>query len=230
VSSANSEDRAAALRKVRTVIERMVRDGTAVARSDGSVHDLFPVAVSAAEGEALRGWVVREAAAHTIEVGLGYGLSTLFICEGLLASGDAAARHIAVDPFQATRFAGCGLQFLDEAGLAEMVEHCPEESQIALPRLLSEGRSFDFAFVDGNHRFDGVFLDLAYLGRLVRTGGILFLDDYQLPAVARASAFYVANLGWTIEEISPDDTLHQWAVLRTAKLPDKRPFDYYVDF
>jgi hypothetical protein len=29
--------------------------------------------------------------------------------------------------------------------------------------------------------FDGVFLDLIYLGRLVCAGGILFVDDYQLP-------------------------------------------------
>lgn len=215
---------------MRIVIDRLVGDGTAVARSDGTVHDLFPIAVSAAEGEALRRWVVREAATHTIEVGLGYGLSALFICEGLLANRDPTARHVAIDPYQATRFAGCGMQFLDEAGLAELVEHHAEESQIALPKFLSEGRSFDVAFVDGNHRFDGVFLDLAYLGRLVRAGGILFLDDYQLPAVARASSFYVANLGWTIEEISADDALHQWAVLRTSDLSDKRPFDYYVDF
>jgi hypothetical protein len=27
------------------------------------------------------------------------------------------ARHVAIDPNQATRFAGCGLQFLEEAGL-----------------------------------------------------------------------------------------------------------------
>lgn len=212
------------------MIERLVRDGTAVARSDGTVHDLFPVAVSAAEGEALRGWVIREAATHTIEVGLGYGLSALFICEGLLANDDATARHVVIDPHQATRFAGCGMQFLDEAGLAELVEHHAEESQIALPKFLSEGRSFDFAFIDGNHRFDGVFLDLVYLGRTVRAGGILFLDDYQLPAVARASSFCVTNLGWKLEEISTENDLHQWAVLRTSELPDTRSFDYYVDF
>ena len=44
-------DRGLALRGVRDVIERLVRDSTAVARSDGTLHDLFPVAASAAEGE-----------------------------------------------------------------------------------------------------------------------------------------------------------------------------------
>jgi predicted O-methyltransferase YrrM len=215
---------------VRSVIERLVRDGSAVAQSDGTVHSLFPVAASAAEGEALRGWVLREGARQTIEIGLGYGISALHVCEGLLANADPRARHLVIDPYQAMRFSNCGLHFLEEAGVAELVEHHAEESQISLPRLLSEGRSFHLAFVDGNHRFDGVFLDLVFLGRLVRAGGIVFVDDYQLPAVARAASFFLTNLSWTLEEVSAADDFHQWAVLRTSAAPDTRPFDYYVDF
>jgi predicted O-methyltransferase YrrM len=220
----------AAQRQVRDVIDRLVRDGKAVARSDGTVHTLFPVAASAAEGEALRTWVTREAAKHTIEIGLGYGISALFICEGLLANGEADARHVVIDPHQNTRFANCGVQFLDDAGLADMVEVHAGESQIVLPRCLAEGRHFDFAFVDGNHRFDGVFVDLVYLRRLVSAGGIIFVDDYQLPAVARAASFFVTNLGWTMEEVSAADESHQWAVLRTSVVPDTRRFDDFEDF
>jgi predicted O-methyltransferase YrrM len=223
-------DLGSALRLVRGVIERLVREGTAVARSDGTIHDIFPVAVYAAEGEALRDWVLREGATRTIEIGLGYGISALHICEGLLGNANPEARHLALDPYQATRFANCGLQFLEEAGVAQIVEHHAEESQIALPRFLGEARSFHLAFVDGNHRFDGVFLDLVFLGRLVRAGGIVFVDDYQLPAVARAVSFCATNLDWTIEEVSAADDLHRWAVLRTSSEADTRPFDYYVEF
>jgi predicted O-methyltransferase YrrM len=207
-----------------------MREGTARARPDGSLHTVFPVAASPAEGEALCAWIVREGATRTIEIGLGYGVSALFACEGLLENDAANARHVAIDPHQATRFADCGLQLLEDAGVAERVEHHAEDSQTALPRLLAEGRRFDLAFVDGNHRFDYVFVDLVYLGRLLRPGGIAFLDDYQLPGVARAAAFFVRNLGWTLEEVSPADEHHQWAVLRTSRLPDTRPYDHYVDF
>jgi predicted O-methyltransferase YrrM len=178
----------------------------------------------------LREWVQRERATQTVEVGFGYGISALFMCDGLLASGDAGARHVALDPNQSSRFDDCGLQLADEAGIGELVEFHEEASEIALPRFLAEERRFDLAFVDGNHRFDGVFLDLAYLGRLVRPGGIVFIDDYQLPAIARATSFWLTNLGWKTEELSPADDLHQWAVLRTSDTRDTRPFDYYVDF
>ncbi len=214
----------------RAVIDRLYRDGTVEARSDGTLHHLFPVAVTAEEGEALREWVQHEAATHTIEIGLGYGLAALFACEGLLANGDPTPRHVVLDPNQATRFANCGLQVLDDAGVAKLIEFHPEASETALPRFLSEGRRFDLAFIDANHRFDGIFLDLIYLGRLIRRGGILFVDDYQLPSIRRATSFCTTNLGWQIEQASTEDDLHHWAALRTAQAPHPRPFDHYVDF
>ena len=99
-----------------------------------------------------------------------------------------------------------------------------------MPRLLAEGRQFDLAFIDGNHRFEGVFLDLVYSGRLVRPGAVVFADDMQLPAVMRATAFCVSNLGWTVEDEGLEND-HEWVVLRTGS-PDafRRPFDSFVEF
>jgi predicted O-methyltransferase YrrM len=215
---------------VRNVIDRCVRRGECVAQSDGSVHALFPVAVGEAEGESLREWVRREGATRTIETGLGYGIAALFVCEGLLANDAERVGHVAVDPHQSTRFANVGLQLLDEAGASELVDVYAEESQLVLPRLLGEGHTFDLAFVDGNHRFDGVFLDLVYLGRLVRPGGIVFVDDLQLRSVARAVSFCMTNLEWKIEEDARAEDLHHWVVLRTPREPSARPFDHYVNF
>lgn len=109
-------------------------------------------------------------------------------------------------------------------------EHHAEESQIVLPALLAGGREFDFAFVDANHRFDWLLVDLFLLGRLLRPGTVIFLDDYQLPGVARAINFFVTNVGWSLEVVGDADPLHQWAALRTSSDPDDRPFSYFVDF
>lgn len=216
--------------EIRAVRDGLFRVGRLVSRADGSVHELAPVAIGAAEGEALARWVRQERASCTIEVGLGYAVSTLFICEALLETAGAEASHVALDPQQRTRFASCGLQVLKDASLAELVELHEEESQIVLPRFLGEGRRFHLAFVDGDHRFDGVFLDLVYLGRLVRPGGIVFVDDHQLPAIARAVSFFLTNLGWRMEESSAADPDHHWVVLRTAAPPLERAWDYFVDF
>ena len=218
------------LTRLRSVREHLLREGRVVARTDSSVHEIFPIALSAAAGEALRAWVIKERAAHTIEIGLAWGVGALYLCEGLLTIGNADAWHVALDPFQTTGFKNCGLQVLQDAGVLHLIEHHAEESQLALPRFVGEKRRFDFAFVDGSHLFDRVFLDLIYLGRLVRGEGVIFADDYQAPAVARAVRFCLSNLGWKLEEMAPPDDLHRWVVLRTPREPLDRRFPHFIEF
>lgn len=194
-----------------------------------ALDELAPVAIGPEEGAALRGWVRGERAERTIETGLGYAVSTLFICEGLIANG-LGARHVAVDPRVPNGHVDAGLRLLEDAGVRELVEFHAERSDVVLPRLLADGRRFDLAFVDGNHRFEGVFLDLVYCGRLLSPGAVVFADDLQLPAVRRATGFCVGNLGWTVEEEGREGE-HEWVVLRTgpAEAYD-RPFDSFVEF
>ncbi len=223
-------------KRVREVRDRLVTAGTVVARADGRSRELFPVAIGVEEGLALRDWVSKEGALRTLETGLGYAISTLFICEGLLANGPDG-RHVAADPYQLaglpmhrTTYVGVGLQILEEAGVRDLVEFYAEESQIVLPRLLAEGRRFDLAFLDGNHRFEGVFLDLIYSGRLLKEGGIVFVDDTQLPGVRRAVEFCVANLGWVTED-GGIEGVHEWLVLRTGPRDAfLRPHTEFFDF
>ena len=220
------ESTAPTLDALRATVDRLSSRATVVADLDGSEYKIFPKALSRSESEAARDWITRERAAQTVEVGLGYGLSTLHICEGLLLSGVPDAGHVAMDPFQRSGFSDCGLQVLGEAGVRHLVEFHPTSSQVLLPQFLDEGRSFDLAFIDGNHRFDYVFVDLFYLGRLVKRGGIVILDDYNLSGIQKAVAFYLTNLQWRIEEVVEDHSV----VLRTAEEPDERDFRYFADF
>jgi hypothetical protein len=65
--------------------------------------------------------------------------------------------------------------------------------------MVSEGRAFDLGFVDGDHRFEGVFLDLYYMTRLVRPGGVVVVDDMWMPSVRVAVSYAERNLGATLE-------------------------------
>jgi len=222
--------------RVREVRERLFAAGTVVAPADGVRRELFPVAIGLEEGLSLAGWVRKERALATLETGLGYGIATLFICEALLANGPDG-RHLAADPYQftglpghRTTYVGAGLQILEDAGVRDLIEFYAAESQIVLPRLLAEGRRFDLAFLDGNHRFEGVFLDLMYSGRLLKEGGIVFVDDTQLPGVRRAVDFCIANLGWFIED-GGEEGIHEWLVVRTGPSDAfLRPYFEFVDF
>ena len=223
--------------RVREVRERLLETGTVTGRAVARVHELFPVAVGLNEGLALTDWVRRERAQATLETGLGFALSTLFVFEGLLAN-TAEPRHVACDPFQfeslpghRTRYHGVGLEILEDAGIRHFVEFHAEPSQIVLPRLLAGGRRFDLAFIDGNHRFEGVFVDLFYCGHLLKEGGIVFVDDTQFEGVRRAVNFFVANLGWVAEDEGADDDSHSWIVVRTGSQDAfYRRFDEFAEF
>lgn len=220
----------AAVQRVRAVIESLDREGSTPTNAGDAKADFRAVTITTGEGEALRKWVLNENATHTIEIGLAFGFSALYICEGLLLNGNPDPRHVTLDPWQSSGYADRGLGILAEAGVKPLVEFHREQSQLALPQFLKEGRQFDLAFVDGNHRFDAVFLDLYYLGHLVRKGGIIILDDYNLPGIERAAGFFVNNLEWKIEETSPPDDQHHWVVLRTSEAEDTRDFRYFVEF
>jgi hypothetical protein len=53
----------------------------------------------------------------------------------------------------------------------------------------------------------------------VRAGGIVFVDGYQLPAVAKATSFFVKNLDGRLEEMSAADELHHSAVAANLARP-----------
>src|SRR4051812_30692453 len=169
---------------------------------DGTAIELFPHSIGRRQGEALRDLAIAEQAERTIEIGLALGISALFLCQAVLPRG---GRHVAIDPFQEQSWNGAGLRTLREAGVEDVVEVIEEESQLALPRLVGEGRTFDFAFVDGDHRFEGAFLDIYFMTRLVRSGGLVVVDDMWLPAVRVAVAYCERNLGLELEpEALPD--------------------------
>jgi predicted O-methyltransferase YrrM len=168
----------------------------AVQTPEGSAMSLAPHSLEKPAGEALRDLAIGEGAARTIEVGLAFGMSALFLCQAVLGR---AGGHVAIDPFQQRSWNGAGLRTLRDAGVEGTVEVIEEESQLALPRLLAEGRRFDFAFIDGDHRFEGVFLDLYFMTRLVEAGGLVVVDDMWMPSVRTAVAYVERNLGASLE-------------------------------
>jgi hypothetical protein len=61
-----------------------------------------------------------------------------------------------------------------------------DRSETALPLLaLVEGIELDVGFIDGNHGWPAVFVDFCYLNRMLRPGGLMFIDDIQVFAVAQ---------------------------------------------
>ena len=175
---------------VNAVLERLYRENEVVHRN-GRRDPVVPPGINARRGEYLFQLVRAHRPALSLETGFAYGVSALFIAEALRQNG--SGRHIVIDPFERTRFDGLGLRHVVEAGLAQYVTLHEEPSELCLPRLAVEGLRIDLAFVDGHHLFDYVVAECLFLARLLRSGGILVLDDTNLPGVGRACDFFAKN-------------------------------------
>jgi predicted O-methyltransferase YrrM len=182
--------------RVREVRRQLSREGPPWTR--GPELDFETVTLPERDCDLLRDLLITERAETVVEVGLAYGSSALAIGEALLAVGSPRPRHIVIDPFQQQAFANVGWDLLCSAGLDSIASLHAVPSSIALPRLITEGVIADAAFVDGSHRFHEVFVDLYFLRKIVRPGGLIVLDDDWTPSVRAAVRYFERNLGWTV--------------------------------
>jgi predicted O-methyltransferase YrrM len=188
-----TDDRGTRIRGVRS---RLVREGPVWTRSPEL--DFETVTLPERDCDLVRDLLIAEGAQTVVEVGLAYGSSALAIGEALVAVDPPDPRHIVIDPFQQLSFSNVGWDLLCAAGLDSIATLVTAPSSVALPQLVVDGVTADAAFVDGSHRFHEVFVDLYFLRKIVRPGGVIVLDDDWAPSVRTAVRYYERNLGWTV--------------------------------
>lgn len=151
-------------------------------------------------GAVLRDLVAATGARTILEIGLGNAISTMYLCEEIVRRGGwRPGDVVSMDPHQ-DDVDRVGLVNLKEAGLGHLVSVYPSRSQLVLPRLVDEGRCFDLAFVDGDHLFDGAFVDFYFVDQLVIPGGLVVVDDAYLPSIQWSLDFFVRNHGWALRD------------------------------
>jgi predicted O-methyltransferase YrrM len=187
------------------VIESIYRSENVI-DADGKPIHAFPTSITAQEGEALYSIVKKSLVTDTLEIGLAYGLSTLFICQALHEKAqvlpNSQPRHTALDPLQSSLWKSIGLLNLERAGLRDLVTFHEKPSHEILPHLAENGHSYGFAFIDGLHLYDYALLDFWYIDRLLDTGGLIMLHDLVWPAVRKVLSFVLHNCAHY--EIAPE--------------------------
>ena len=166
--------------------------------ASGAALPIRPISISHASGLLLYDLVRTFTPQRTLETGMAYGMSALFICQALQDNGSGL--HTAIDPNERGCFRSIGLLNLERAGLKDRVRFFPLSSAEALPRLFMEKERLDFAYLDGKHLMDWVLMEFFFIDKMLEPGGHIAFDDLWLPAVRKAVSFILKNLPYRLEQ------------------------------
>ena len=201
------------------LLERIYATGV-VEDAGGGTRPAFPASLPREHAEALARLVRDEGARRTLETGMAFGISTVAI-----AAAHPGVRHVAVDPHQRDAWRGIGVLNVGRAGFEERVELIEKPSELALPRLVAEGRELDLVLIDGMHLFDYTLVDFFHADRMLRVDGVVVFHDTWMPAVHQAASYVLANRAYQ-RLPAGDDAM--WALRKTGE--DERAWDFHRDF
>lgn len=124
----------------------------------------------------------------SLEVGLAFGISALFILEKHKQYNNKAKSHIVIEPFP---WGGVAEHNIEKEGLTEFADIRYEKSHDVLPKLYYENHRIQFAYVDTTKLFDIVFQDFYFIDKILDINGVIILDDCGggWPGVQRVARF-----------------------------------------
>ncbi len=190
--------------------------------SQGNLINPFPTATPYDTGMIFKELIQKNHLERTLEIGMAYGLSTMFICQSHHDKGSGS--HIAIDPFQSTMWKSIGMLNIKRAGLSEKLQLFEAFSYEVLPQLLAEGKKIDFAFIDGSHQFDYTLVDFFYVDKLLEVGGYVVFDDIWMPGIRKVLYFILKNRGYEIV-VNHSDISWKKRVERTARRWIQNPLE-----
>ena len=160
----------------------------------------------------------------TLEIGMGYGFSTVYFLAARALNG--SGHHTSIDPFQKEWWHGIALEKVKEVRMADSFQFINDYSTRAAADLTRANRRFQVIFIDGNHRFDDVLVDFTLFAPLCQPGGYMIFDDLWMPSVQTAVSFVRTNRA-DCEEVSTSNP--NVAVFR-MRGEDKRDWDHFEPF
>jgi predicted O-methyltransferase YrrM len=166
------------------------------AGADGQLHPIdCATRISAPQGMWLYDLCLSAKPKATLEIGMAYGFSTMYILAAL--ARNRAGHHTAIDPFQNAYWHGIGLTHArthaPAGGNNGGFRFIEDRSDRVAADLARANAAFDLIYIDGNHRFDDVLTDFYLYAPLCAIGGHIVFDDVRMPSIRTVISFVRTN-------------------------------------
>lgn len=138
------------------------------------------------EAEFLFNFLQEKGITTTLETGFAYAKSASHIIAA------TKSKHIVIDPFQ-ENYNNLGLKNISLLDFDNYLTFYNDYSHNILPHLVLENRQFDFIFIDGDHKFDGEFIDFYYADLILENGGYILMHDTWMRSTRLVMSFIKSN-------------------------------------
>jgi predicted O-methyltransferase YrrM len=146
-----------------------------IERPDGSLIPLHSH-TSMAQGLFLQEVMDDVKPVKSVEVGLAYGLSSLFILEKHREYSNGPKSHIMIEPGP-DYWEGVAEHNIEKSGLTSYADYRYDFSDKVLPQLYSQQHKVQFGYIDTTKIFDIVLQDFYFIDKILEVGGVIVLDD-----------------------------------------------------
>lgn len=144
--------------------------------------------ISSEQGEMLQKAILDIKPKKSLEIGLAYGISSLFICEALDGLNNNH-EHIIVDPEADEYWKNIGIYNLKKHGYYKFVRYYKDYSYNILPDLYKKGERIQFAYIDSTKLMDVLFVDFFYITKMLDIGGVVIFDDCCIESIRNLARY-----------------------------------------
>ena len=145
------------------------------------------------EGNFLYNLIHEHKLKRCLEVGMAYGISSMYMLLGLKKLKKDDIKLDSIDPFQETQWNNFGVKLIKKIKMEKYHKLYEDKSYIVLPKLLEKKNEYDLIFIDGWHTFDYTLLDFFYANLLLKKGGIIVIDDAYHQGVNKCLRYLDSN-------------------------------------
>jgi len=177
-------------------------------------------------------WGLTDELAEWIDANTAPGCNVIETGSGvssLVALGNNPASLVTIDPSPVTE------ERIRAYGKLVPVDFTPwrfvnMRSESALPKEVVHNRdAFDLAILDGSHTFPTPYIDWFYMSVLLKTGGVLFIDDVYTISVCKFLVEWLQRCGDEWQDLGRVGRAHTFRKLKTLDHPDRFMHDPQFD-
>jgi len=177
------------------------------------------------EGNFLYNTILKYNCLKCMEVGMAYGISSMYILLALKKNLNSNKRLDSIDPFQSTQWKNFGVNLVKSIKMDKYHILYENTSYRILPELLEKKESYDLIFIDGWHTFDYTLLDFFYANLLLKKDGIIIVDDAYHQGVNKCLKYIDTNYKH-YKRIQSPSTVGAYQKITE----DVRTWDYHNNF